>query len=421
MASSTITNGARQQPFKVLVVGGSYAGLAASLNLLDLCHGKSARFLPDSAPPAQKIPVEITLVDERDGFLHLISTPLAHVSDDFAPKAWVKFADVPALKAPGVRHLHGSVVAVDLAKKSATISRTGSEEQFDESYDYLVAGSGLKRAWPVVAQSLDRSSYLAEVGAHIESVKDAAREGVVVIGGGAVGIEMAAELKVVYPQLKVTLVHSRYRLLSSEPLPDAFKDRVVEVVRESGVETVLGKRVVETNLVAAADGSSHIQLTLSDGSHLTTGHVINAISKSVPTSSYLPKAVLDEEGYVKVHPSLRFQDSVPNAQYHFAAGDIVSWSGIRRCGGAMHMGQYVAENVHAHMLKEVAGVEPTWKELSEFPAVIGLAVGKKAVIYGPEEGTQDGEDLMKVYFGQDLGFQICWNYMQLGKDFVAKA
>lgn len=68
MASSTITNGARQQPFKVLVVGGSYAGLAASLNLLDLCHGKSARFLPDSAPPAQKIPVEITLVDERDGF-----------------------------------------------------------------------------------------------------------------------------------------------------------------------------------------------------------------------------------------------------------------------------------------------------------------------------------------------------------------
>lgn len=119
--------------------------------------------------------------------VHLISTPLAHVSDDFAPKAWVKFADVPALKAPGVRHLHGSVVAVDPAKKSATISKTGSEEQFDESYDYLVAGSGLKRAWPVVAQSLDRSSYLAEVGAHIESVKDAAREGVVVIGGGMWG------------------------------------------------------------------------------------------------------------------------------------------------------------------------------------------------------------------------------------------
>lgn len=101
---------------------------------------------------------------------------------------------------------------------------------------------------------------------------------------------------------------------------------------------------------------------------------------------------------------------MPNAQYHFAAGDIVSWSGIRRCGGAMHMGQYVAENVHAHMLKEVAGVEPTWKELSEFPAVIGLAVGKKAVIYGPEEGTQDGEDLMKVYFGQDLGFQSRFSY-----------
>lgn len=64
MASSTVTN----PPFKVLVVGGSYAGLSAALNLLDLCHGKSVRFKPDTAPPSHKIPVEITIVDERDGF-----------------------------------------------------------------------------------------------------------------------------------------------------------------------------------------------------------------------------------------------------------------------------------------------------------------------------------------------------------------
>ena len=67
MASSTITNGTRK-PYKVLVVGGSYAGLSASLNLLDLCHGKAPRFLPDTPAPSQKIPVEITVVDERDGF-----------------------------------------------------------------------------------------------------------------------------------------------------------------------------------------------------------------------------------------------------------------------------------------------------------------------------------------------------------------
>ncbi|KAH7036314.1 pyridine nucleotide-disulfide oxidoreductase AMID-like protein [Macrophomina phaseolina] len=420
MSPSAIANGARQQPFKILVIGGSYAGLASSLNLLDLCHGKPARFLPDTPAPAKKIPVEITLVDERDGFMHLISTPLAHASDEFTPKAWAKFDDVAALKAPGVRHLHGSVVSVDCEKKTAKISNKAGHEQIEESYDYLIVGSGLKRAWPVVAQSLDKNSYLAEVGNHIKGLKDA-RQGVVVVGGGAVGIEMAAELKLIYPSLRVTLIHSRDKLLSSEPLPDDFKDRTLAVLHETGVETIMGRRVLETTPATSEDGSPIYKLTLSDGSQVTTGQVVNALSKSIPTSSYLPKAILDEEGYVKVQPSLRFQDLVPNAEFHYAAGDIVKWSGIKRCGAAMHMGQYAAQNIHAHMLKEVPGVEPTWKELSEFPPMIGLAVGKKAVVYDPQEGTSDGEHLMKSYFEQDLGHQICWNYMQLGREFVAVA
>lgn len=115
--------------------------------------------------------------------MHLISTPLAHASDEFTPKAWAKFDDVAALKAPGVRHLHGSVVSVDCEKKTAKISNKAGNEQIEESYDYLIVGSGLKRAWPVVAQSLDKNSYLAEVGNHIKGLKDA-RQGVVVVGGG---------------------------------------------------------------------------------------------------------------------------------------------------------------------------------------------------------------------------------------------
>lgn len=57
-------------PFKVLVVGGSYAGLAATLNLLDLCHGRKCRFNLDEADngPGKKVPVQITIVDERDGY-----------------------------------------------------------------------------------------------------------------------------------------------------------------------------------------------------------------------------------------------------------------------------------------------------------------------------------------------------------------
>lgn len=59
-----------QPPFKVLIVGGSYAGLAATLNLVDLCQGRKCRFNLDEADkaPEHKVPVQITIVDERDGY-----------------------------------------------------------------------------------------------------------------------------------------------------------------------------------------------------------------------------------------------------------------------------------------------------------------------------------------------------------------
>lgn len=56
---------------KVLVVGGSYAGLAATLNLLDLCDGLPPRFAYEKDPQVdeqKKASVEVTIVDERDGF-----------------------------------------------------------------------------------------------------------------------------------------------------------------------------------------------------------------------------------------------------------------------------------------------------------------------------------------------------------------
>lgn len=56
-------------PFKVLVLGGCYAGLSAALNLVDLAEGRAARQGSGVAPGHDgKIPVEVTVVDERDGY-----------------------------------------------------------------------------------------------------------------------------------------------------------------------------------------------------------------------------------------------------------------------------------------------------------------------------------------------------------------
>lgn len=56
--------------FRVLVIGGSYGGLSAALNLWDLSRGRLPRFnyAYDGPPPAHRIPIQTTIVDERDGY-----------------------------------------------------------------------------------------------------------------------------------------------------------------------------------------------------------------------------------------------------------------------------------------------------------------------------------------------------------------
>ncbi len=63
-------------PFKVLVVGGSYGGMTAASRLSDLCLGNPPQLDPSTpAEPETPIHVEITVVDERDGFCTRCSSP----------------------------------------------------------------------------------------------------------------------------------------------------------------------------------------------------------------------------------------------------------------------------------------------------------------------------------------------------------
>lgn len=98
-------------------------------------------------------------------------------------------------------------------------------------------------------------------------------------------------------------------------------------------------------------------------------------------------------------------DSVPNASSHFCAGDVARWSGIKRCGAAMHGGHYIAHNIHQSVLRERdARHEPRFQHLREIPPMIGLAVGKNAVAYSPEGGLSSGPEVMQAYFRDDLGW-----------------
>ncbi|KXG46756.1 FAD-dependent pyridine nucleotide-disulfide oxidoreductase [Penicillium griseofulvum] len=407
-----------QPPFKVLIIGGSYSGLAATLNLVDLCHGRKCRFNLDENEqgPGNTIPVQVTIVDERDGFYHLIGLPLAIASNPDASTFWKKFDDITALQSPDINHIQGRVDSIDCKSRIARILQNTANDGhriIEETYDYMIACSGLRREWPSAPKSLTREAYIAETADSVRTIEKAA-EGVVVIGGGAVGIEIAAEMKMLRPQTKVTLVHSRQQLLSSEDLPDEFKDKTLEILRESKVEVVLGARVQDTVLDSDSSPAKYT-LKLSDGRELIADHVINAVSRFAPTSSYLPKSACDAEGYVRITPNLQFSADVPNKECHYAAGDIASWSGIKRGGAAMHQAHFAAFNIHQQMLARRYNTEPKFVELVEVAPMMALALGRTAVGYFPAMGLSSGDEIRDMFFNDDLGYQICWKWMRLGE------
>ncbi|KAH6704946.1 hypothetical protein VD0002_g5230 [Verticillium dahliae] len=409
-------------PFRLLVAGGSYAGLSFVVNLLDICNGRSPRMAHEPYshhPDFTRIPVDITIVDERDGYFHLIGSPLALASSDYAAKTWIKFQDIPALQRPNIRFVQGSLDKINTTAKSATVLSHITKIPQDISYDFMVSATGLRRPWPVVPQSLLRKQFLLEAEEQIHAVHNAP-DGVVIVGGGAVGIEMAAELKLVKPDADVTLVHSREKLLSSENLSEECKDVALDLTREAGVEVLLNHRVAETRKLDVPEGSrARYEVEFTSGEKRFASEVIMAVSRPVPSTGYLPAETLDEEGYAKVDSSL-FLEGVSNSDFHLVAGDACKWEGIKRAGGAMHMGHMAAINAHQRMIAILAkekGLEhkPEFKVLEAFPPAIGLAVGKKAVAYGPDMGTIHGEEVMEAYFRDDLGFTICYNWMGLGK------
>lgn len=232
---------------------------------------------------------------------------------------------------------------------------------------------------------------------------------------GAVGIEMAAELKMVAPDVQVTLAHSRDKLLSAEPLPDDVKNRALELVREAGVETLMGHRLLSSLPLKPEGGDAGYEVEFTNGHKMTASVVIEAISRSVPSTDYLPPAALaaDGSGLVSVRPTMQIaltEAELPNADRHFAIGDLIHWSGIKRCGAAMHEGRFAGLNIHQLMLQELSSLSekkhtPEFQELAEIPPMIGLAVGKMGLSYGPDVGMNSGEDVLKLFFGDDLGFR----------------
>ncbi|KAF5381264.1 hypothetical protein D9615_008414 [Tricholomella constricta] len=157
----------------------------------------------------------------------------------------------------------------------------------------------------------ETSQWFKDWNAKFEKADD-----ILLVGGGAVAIEFAGEIKDLNPAKKVTIVHGNDRILN-DAYPEKFRKDVERRLRLRGVELVLGDIVPE----AAAANSVEKPITTRNGKVLTPDLVIPCRG-SRPNTAFIAASlgadVLAPSGFVPVEPTFQ----IPGHPRIFAAGDI---------------------------------------------------------------------------------------------------
>jgi len=156
-----------------------------------------------------------------------------------------------------------------------------------------------------------------------------------IIGGGLVGVELAAEIAVHFPKKEVTVVHSQSTLINRFPkkaikyVTDFLKDRNVRLIYN---ERVIGHRL-QTFIT---DQGTEIP---ADMGFLCTG--------ITPNSGFLKESFPDTiagSGYICVNEYLQLTGAVVYPRI-FVAGDVLDIKEEKLAQGAEVMAKLVSNNI----------------------------------------------------------------------------
>ncbi|GAA2104375.1 hypothetical protein GCM10009759_40550 [Kitasatospora saccharophila] len=297
-----------------MVVGGGYGGAAVA--------------------KALQAEADVVLVDPREAFVNVAGSLRGLTRPDWAGNLFFPYR---TLLTEG-RVVRDRAVSVDPG--GVTLA---SGEHLPA--DYLVLATGARYPYPAQPAADTVDGALADLRASHRELAGARR--VLVLGAGAIGLELAGEIKEVWPDKRVVLVDPVEELLPGF-LPGVADDlrRQLDAL---GVELRLG-----TGLVEPPPGESgragEFTVTTTAGERLTADLWYRAYGSGVD-ADYLADGKLTARtarGKVEVTERL----SLPGHPHAYAIGDLADLPEADMAGFAMRHAEVVAKNIAAQLRGE---------------------------------------------------------------------
>lgn len=226
-------------PRNVVIIGGSFAGISLARRLCEI--------LPSGW--------RVVLVERNSHFHFPFVFPRYGVVPGHEHKAFIPYDEILCAGRKGVPK--GIFVRVRDAVAEVGPTEVRLVGGAVVPFQYLAVATGTSSPRPSRLASADRHEACAELRALQTEISAADR--IAVLGGGAVGVELATNIKDWYPGKNVTIVHSRGRLMHA--YGERLNRHVETEMNTLGVDIRLGQRakVVATPDQQVGDGVHVLQ------------------------------------------------------------------------------------------------------------------------------------------------------------------
>lgn len=359
---------------RVTIVGGGYGGITV------------AKALDDVA--------QVTLIEQKDTFVNHAAALRAAVDEEWAERIFIPY---DKLLTNG-RVVHGTALTV--RGTTVEVSGEGAIEA-----DYLVLATGTN--YPFPAKHLESSAVIAKARIERMRVNLAQAGRVLIVGAGAVGIELAGEITSAFPDIAVTLLETADRIIPEGDYKPEMRQAIIAQLQQRGVDIITGDKLsylppVDVGVL------SPFRVETRGGRRIEADMWFRAYGSAAATG-YLGTdydEIRHYNGTIRVDEQLRVVDH-PGV---WAIGDITDVRESKRADAARAHARVVAQNI----ADLIAGRQPTATYAPGTEMVV-LPLGPEGgaaqilrdgvrVVVGPQETSRiKGEDLFLGFVREELG------------------